>query len=192
MEDVANLITAMSQLLWPMIFVGILFFLRREIRSLIQPGAEFILEMAGGKFIIKPTKPPTDKTKLPPVPKEKRLPADYLFINHTSFFRPQMQAEFQRLTGVTDLKHYDIRVIVDSYYRGALEQVERVEYVLHESYPNPIQVRTKKEDKFLLKEVANGEYVLFAKVFILDRTQPVVLQRYITLWDEGPLIDSAT
>lgn len=137
---------------------------------------------------VKPTKPPTEKKELPSVDAKAPLPADYLFINHTSFLRPQMQEQFQRLTGVP-LPHYDIRVIVDSYYHGALDQIERVEYVLHEAYPHPIQIRTRKEDHFLLKELANGEYVLLAKIFLKTRDEILVLQRYITLWREGPRFD---
>jgi hypothetical protein len=38
----------------------------------------------------------------------------------------------------------------------------------------------------MLKELANGEYVLVAKVFLRDRKSPLILQRYITLWKEGP------
>ena len=113
------------------------------------------------------------------------LPLDYYFLNHTSFLRRKMQAEFRQLTGVP-LDHYDIRVIVDSYYHGALERIDRVEYILHQAYPQSIQYRHNPEDKFLLKELANGEYVLMAKVFLKDRKEPVLLQRYITLWESGP------
>ncbi len=80
--------------------------------------------------------------------------------------------------------------MVDSYYRGALDSIERVEYYLHEAYPEPIQIRTHKKDKFLLKEIANGEYVMLAKVFLRGRKQPIVLQRYITLWKSGPRIET--
>lgn len=115
------------------------------------------------------------------------LPLDYFFLNHTSFLRPEKQEEFRRRTGLA-LDHYDIRVIVDSYYRGALDRVETVEYILHRAYPQPIQYRRDPADKFLLKELANGEYVLKARVFLKDRREPVLLQRYITLWPSGPCL----
>ena len=114
-----------------------------------------------------------------------KIPFDYYFINHTSFLRTDKQEEYRQRTGV-NLNHYDIRVIVDSYYRGALDRIDRVEYILHSAYPNPIQYRRSPEDKFLLKELANGEYVLMAKVFLKDREEPILLQRYITLWESGP------
>jgi len=115
------------------------------------------------------------------------LPFDYFFLNHTSFLRREKQEEFRKFTGV-NMDHYDIRVIVDSYYQGALERIDCVEYILHHAYPQPIQYRRNPEDKFLLKELANGEYVLMARVFLKDRKEPILLQRYITLWETGPVL----
>ena len=89
---------------------------------------------------------------------------------------------------MTNALHYDIRVIIDSYYKGALERINFVQYYLHRSYPEPIQTRSRMEDKFCLKEIANGEYVLVAKVFFKDFDAPLILERYITLWDTGPKI----
>lgn len=117
-----------------------------------------------------------------------KLPADYIYINHTSFLRQEKQGEFQLKTKVQGLPHYDIRVIVDSYYQGALERIKYVTYFLHQSYPEPIQTRANKYDHFCLKEVANGEYVLTAKIFLKDLEKPIILQRYITLWTSGPKI----
>lgn len=117
------------------------------------------------------------------------LPADYVFINHTSFLRDNKQHDFQAKTKVKDALHYDIRVILDSYYKGALERINYVQYYLHRSYPEPIQTRSRMEDKFCLKEIANGEYVLVAKVFFKDFDEPLVLERYITLWNTGPKIE---
>ena len=189
-QAIANLMSATAQILWPLLFVAVVILLRREIRTLLQPGAEFILDVGIGKLSIKPTKPPMDKSELPPVPEAEPLPPDYFFINHTSFLREEMQPKFQSRTW-TDLPHYDIRVIVDSYYHGALDRIDRVEYYLHEASPHPIQVRTNRDEKYLLKEVANGEYVLLAKIFVRGRSQPLLLQRYITLWKEGPRLNLA-
>ncbi|MCG8602640.1 MAG: hypothetical protein MI807_21025, partial [Verrucomicrobiales bacterium] len=135
-----------------------------------------------------PDAPEEAEAKLAPIESREPLPADYYFINHTSFLRSEEQAEFQARTGVNH-PHYDIRVIVDSYYQGALERVNRVEYILHQAYPEPIQVRSQSSNKFLLKELANGEYVLLARVYLRDRSDPVILQRYISLWKDGPRID---
>lgn len=113
--------------------------------------------------------------------------AEAYFLNHTSFLRAEKQQEFRQRTGV-DIDHYDIRVIVDAINPGLLDQIERVEYVLDPTYPEPIRVRAGRDrrEKFLLKELANGESLLKAKVFVKDRRDPIVLYRYLTLWDSGP------
>lgn len=117
----------------------------------------------------------------------QRLPPDYYFLNHTSFLRNHKQEEFRKRTGVP-LDHYDIRVIVDSYYEGALDKIRKVRYVLDAAYPQPIQIKThdEKYNKFLLKEVANGEYVLTADIYVKGLKDPIHLYRHITLWKSGP------
>jgi len=127
----------------------------------------------------------TKEVQTLPRVKQEILPFDYYFLNHTSFLRKEKQEEFRKRTGI-NRDHYDIQIIVDSYYQDALDRIEYVEYILHRAYPEPIQYRRNPEDKFMLKELANGEYVLMAKVFLKDRKDPVLLQRYITLWDSGP------
>ena len=111
------------------------------------------------------------------------------FLNHTSFLREKMQQKFQKLTGIP-INHYDIRVIVDSYRPDALDAIDHVEYLLDETYPKPVQVvgSEARQDKFMLKELANGEYVLFARLYFKNGSSPVVLQRYITLWKTGPTL----
>jgi hypothetical protein len=118
-------------------------------------------------------------------------PPDLYFMNHTSFLRPDKQQEFQARTGV-NADHYDIRVILDSFYPDALERVEHVTYYLHKAYGqygSPIRIRANPGDKFLLKELANGEYVLVAEVKVRGEQAPIILNRYITLWKCGPRIE---
>jgi len=111
------------------------------------------------------------------------------FLNHTSFLRPEKQQEFRGRSGL-DIDHYDIRVIVDAIDPRLLDRIERVEYLLDPTYPEPIRVRSKRDrlEKFLLKELAYGESLLHAKVFLEGRSDPVLLHRYLTLWDSGPEI----
>lgn len=186
-------------LAWPIIAIIIVVLLRDLITALISKGSGVHLSFKDViTVIVEPAqglRPPSagteDASKLTkdvqalPQTTQQTMPLDYYFLNHTSFLRKEKQKEFQERTGAP-LPHYDIRVIVDSYYQGALDRIDCVEYVLHRAYPNPIQYRRNPEDKFLLKELANGEYVLMAKVFLKDRKEPVLLQRYITLWETGP------
>lgn len=197
MKDIAALITAIGTVLWPLLLAVLIYVFRKRIGALLESGSEVALEFMGGKLSVKPTervRPPASQTEmsspeveLDPIDPKGKLPADYLYLNHTSFLREERQDEFQNRTGVP-LPHYDIRVVLDSYYRGALDRVERVEYILHKAYPDPIQIKVNREEKFLLKELANGEYVLQAKVFLVGERQPIILQRYISLWKEGPRI----
>jgi hypothetical protein len=109
------------------------------------------------------------------------------FLNHTSFLRRGRQSEFRKRTGVP-LDHFDIRVVLDAEDPELLDSVERVEYTLHAAYPEPVRVRTSHDrpTKFLLKELANGEYLLRAKVYLTNVREPLSLERYITLWRSGP------
>jgi len=112
---------------------------------------------------------------------------DAYYLNHTSFLREEKQQEFRLRTGVP-LDHYDIRIVVDAYDERDLNQIERVEYTLHPAYDEQIRIRTKRErpQKFLLKEIANGEYLVLAKIFVKGRQEPLQVHRYITLWESGP------
>ena len=190
MKEYAELIQGFAAILWPLIFISLLVYFRVEIKRALRNSGEFLFEFPGGKFQLKPSTPPRgdDATPLPPPDPEEPLPFDYLYLNHTSFLRADMQDDFKQRTGV-DLPHYDIRVVIDSYYSGALHKIERVEYILDQAFPHPIQTRIDARDRFLLKEIANGEFVLQAKIFLTGRKSPILLQRYITLWEEGPRLD---
>jgi len=196
LKSVANLISSVAQIAWPFVALGVIWLFKGQIQALLGRGSEVSVEVFGNKFTINPAsaalrqpdlqgdiRPSSDK--LSPVTPADLIPADYAFINHTSFLRPDKQQEYQSRTHV-NLPHYDIRAIVDSYYEKALDRIEYVEYVLHESYPEPRQIRSNRHENFLLKELANGEYVLLAKVFLKDRREPLILQRYLTLWSSGP------
>lgn len=196
-----------NALAWPVAILIIVIILRGIVWPAVSKGGGFCLKVKDIEFSVAPSQvsiPPstsTDRSQLTkdveilPEVKQDILPFDYFFLNHTSFLRnttqeeKAMQEEFRRRTRVSR-DHYDIRVIVDSYYQGALDRVEYVEYILHHAYPKPIQYRRNPEDKFMLKELANGEYVLMAKVFLKDRKDPVLLQRYITLWESGPRLNA--
>lgn len=189
-KELSVLLSSLANLLWPVIFASILYVLRHPLYRLLSEASEFNMEIPGGKFQIKPSSPPKggNAPALPPLNEETPLPFDYLYLNHTSFLRIEKQAEFKARTHI-DLPHYDIRVVVDSYYEGAVSRITKVEYYLHQAFPQPIQVRTNLKDRFLLKELANGEFVIQAKVFIVGRKAPILLQRYLTLWKEGPRLE---
>jgi hypothetical protein len=207
MESASKLVAAFASLLWPIIIIILVYTFRNQICSLVEKVSSSIeksglnLEFLGFKTEIKPAQlivqaqagaaeqlylvaetrsKPTGK--LPPIPLNKPLPADYIYLNHISFLRPDRQQEFRQRTGYMDLDHYDIRVVLDSYYEEALWRVHTVEYILHEGYhKRKRQARFDHADHFMLKELANGEFVLLAKVWLRDKQLPFLLQRYISL-----------
>ncbi len=192
----------LNALAWPAAVLIVAIIIRSLVLPAISEGGCVAVKMQGVEFTVTPAqglRPPggsseedssqlTRRGLMNAGISQKVLPFDYYFLNHTSFLRKEKQEEFRKLTGV-DIDHYDIRVIVDSYYQDALERIDCVEYILHHAYPQPIQYRRNPEDKFMLKELANGEYVLMARVFLKDRKEPILLQRYITLWETGPMLN---
>lgn len=49
-----------------------------------------------------------------------------------------------------------------------LDAVERVEYVLHETFPNPVRVRDNRDDGFSLESNGWGEFDVGIKVHFKD------------------------
>jgi len=186
MESFAKLITSFAQILWPLIPVFLILYFRKSIKVAIESGAEFAFEFMGNKVSITPTKKmitsknSKEEKKLPEVTEKKEIPADYFYINHISFYRDDKQEELRERTNL-NCELYHTHITTNSYYQGAMEKVEKVEYYLHETYPEPIRVRTNNNDNFLLKELAYGEYVLIAKIYLKNRKFPLILNRYISL-----------
>lgn len=114
------------------------------------------------------------------------LPFDYLFLNHISYYRPHKQAEKQFQPAALNAGYavpvFDFNIWLQSYYPGALELVDRVEYYLGEVWPNPIQSRFSSRDRFQLHELTWGEILVLAKVYFRSsERQPLVLNRWISI-----------
>jgi hypothetical protein len=196
-----EMLNGWAQLVWPFVVLvvfGVLIFILRPL--LRQGRSQVHIKAMGFEFLVAPPtgvrepggQPRASAEPSPGQADSEVLPFDYIFLNHTSSLRPDKQAEFKRRTRV-DREHYDIRIIVDSYYRGALERIDRVEYLLNPAYPEPLRLRRNRDQKFLLKELANGESVVIARVYLHQKPdEPIFLQRYIDLWPEGPRLNLTT
>ena len=61
---------------------------------------------------------------------------------------------------------------------------------MHSTYGlREIQIKQDYKDKFLLKELAYGNYMLKAKVFLKGKEKPIELQQYLELQEAGPSIE---
>jgi hypothetical protein len=192
-----EVLNALAQLAWPLVVLVVSGVLVIVLRPVLRQGRSQVhIKAMGFEFLVEPPTgvrnpggQPRQSPELSPGQADSEvLPFDYFFLNHTSFLRPEKQAEFKSRTGVY-LEHYDIQIIVDSYYKYALERIERVEYLLNPAYPEPLLLRRDRDQKFVLKELANGESVVIARVYLYEKPdEPIFLQRYIDLWPEGPRI----
>jgi hypothetical protein len=190
----------LSAIAWPAVALVALFALRNLIRIAISEGSRFHLKLDRlAEVAIEPAqgiRPPsgssgetashTPRDVDPKRHKQDTLPFDYFFLNHTSFFTAERQEEFRKRGG-HQLDYYDIRIIVDSYYRGALASVIRVEYVLHEAYPQPIQIRTNATEKFPFERACRWR-VCFGRKGVFKRSpraNPATALHH-TLLSSGP------
>jgi hypothetical protein len=190
-----SIVEAATPLLFGMIvFVGILIF-KNDIHKLLKRPFGLSFELFGNKFEINPSRGGDIKDghskidsvspaggELAEISVYDPIPTDYIFLTHISFYRYEKQQIYESRTKIYNIKHYDIRVVVDSYYKGAIERIIAVKYILHKAYPEPNQIRVDPKDHFMLKEVANGDYVLQALVWLKGVEKPLYLKRHITLY----------
>lgn len=66
--------------------------------------------------------------------------------------------------------YYQWRVFVDEPFER-LEQIERVEYLLHPTFPEPQQIRTNPSDRFALETSGWGEFPIQVVVTYKNGTQ---------------------
>jgi transcription initiation factor IIF auxiliary subunit len=66
-----------------------------------------------------------------------------------------------------DLQYYQWEIFVDEPPER-LNDIESVEYVLHPTFPQPVQVRRDPKDKFALKTSGWGEFNIAVRVTFKD------------------------
>ncbi len=69
-----------------------------------------------------------------------------------------------------DLQYYRWLVFVDEPSER-LNDIEAVEYVLHPTFPKPVQVRRDPEDKFALETSGWGEFNIIIRITFKDGTK---------------------
>lgn len=72
-----------------------------------------------------------------------------------------------------------IHVIVDSFNEQILDEIEKVVYHLHPSFPSPERKTDDRERNFPLKTGAWGEFNLSADIYFIGYEKPFTLYRYL-------------
>lgn len=73
----------------------------------------------------------------------------------------------------------DVQVVLDGDSQDILNEVERVVYHLHPSFPNPDRKVTDRKSSFKLVARAWGEFNLSADVYFKGYEKPLNLSRYL-------------
>lgn len=73
----------------------------------------------------------------------------------------------------------DVALGLDADNGVLLNEVERVVYRLHPTFPNPVREVTTRENNFTFKFRAWGEFNVIAEVYCRGRSKPLLLYRYI-------------
>lgn len=176
MSEISEVITAVAELAWPLIFVILIVFNRKAFREFVdlalkrfRGGAE--LSIGGVTFgqAVGQLKQPEEG---------QMIKDDHLALIHRSWRVPEKDDEF-------GMPMYQIHVIVFGS-RAALEKIEKVVYRLEDSYPRPTQNGGSLLTQFELKELAHGYSLVRAEVYIKDQEEPVHLSRFIDLMPESP------
>src|SRR5688572_3740622 len=123
MKELADLVSPIVTLILGLSFIGLALYLRKDVLALLQRGGEVGLKVFGTEVSIKPSSITRGAEQqagelLGPIPDNAPIPADYFFLNHSSRLQEDKQAQFQAVTKVHGVPHYNIYVILDSYYRG--------------------------------------------------------------------------
>jgi transcription initiation factor IIF auxiliary subunit len=66
-----------------------------------------------------------------------------------------------------DRPYYSWKVFVDEP-GSVLDQIEKVEYTLHPTFPQPHQVRQNREERFALESAGWGEFTMLIDVKYRD------------------------
>jgi hypothetical protein len=174
---------------------GMLIYLRKEIRAWLPKEAE-LTELTAWGVVLKLrsiTKELTATSQFalsrPPRYPDKNEPIlpDYYFLNHTCFLETHediLKPVREKYKWEQPIYHF--QVILDSYYQDALSHVRQVEYVLNEWWPDPIVSTSEASDNFRLKQLTFGHIVVVARVTFKDDREPLWLNRYIAVQNEGP------
>lgn len=65
-----------------------------------------------------------------------------------------------------------------------MKQIDMVEYILHPTFHNRVQRKTRKEDRFLLSSNGWGEFMIHIKIYVSNREEPILKKHYLKLFSD--------
>ncbi len=171
-QESVKLVAALA---WPVTVIGVMFFFRSNLIVIFEALTKRI--KAGAQIETPFFSVHALSTTLPLPEVGTLVTAEHLALIHSSWRYPQKDREFGR-------PMYAFNAIIQGRDE-VLDRIEYVRYILHNSYPNPIQTSTDRIVRFKLKELAYGESNLRAEVKIVGQDELVCLKRYINLTETG-------
>lgn len=175
----------LTSLVWPFtLLFGVVFFrsqidvLIMEIANRIKQGDDLtvwnLLAIKSGTVSDKAARLPTPSSEEP-------VTLSNIALLHTSFI-PKKKPAFN--DGLVYLQIEIIVIAPDS----VMDRIASVTYRFEDSYPKESreQVRSNRQDRFKVKELANGTSIVRAEVKFMDQETPIHLNRFIDLRPDGP------
>ena len=110
----------------------------------------------------------------PEIPQTSKSPIQYenvLYLIH-SVSAPRVDTD--------GVERRAVQVILDADSESLLDNVEKVVYHLHPTFPNPDRETTDRKRRFELKTRAWGEFNLSADVYIKGYDEPLKVNRYLS------------
>lgn len=182
MTSTGALTQLVQALIWPVFLAVLLLVSRKQVARIVKSIAARIesgepFQAGPGVFQLgyserKMTRTSEDKD-LPIDAKEDGSNARYrdtiYLVHHATGFRVDRDGVERR----------EIQIIVDADNETFLQNVERVVYHLHPSFPHPDREVKDSKNRFELRIRAWGEFNLTADVFVKGAKKPLRLNRYL-------------
>jgi len=110
----------------------------------------------------------------------KTLPTELPGIEMSRYFQLIHSAEYNpEISRQRGQAYYTIKVRLEAEGESFLEQVSRVVYHLHPSFPQPDREIKTRRNNFELETYAWGQFNLSADVYFKDNDPPLKLFRYL-------------
>jgi hypothetical protein len=109
--------------------------------------------------------------------KDEQVNENHIALVHSSWRYAKKDEEFGK-------KMYVIQVVVFAN-DDVMEKIEKVRYILHPTYKINVHECTNRAERFEMKELAWGDFILRAEIQIKGQTEKLKLTRYINLAETG-------